>query len=211
MTRAFAASAGLLLTVACATGPPPPATPGIVVFTGAVTDSATTEPFGGAIVTLLGGRARAADRDGRYRLTACLGRGDRVILSASRIGYKTKSLPVDVASDTIRMNLGLKVHPMHEDLLLPFEALDDAVFTGTVTDAATAQPLPGAVVALGGSRAVAGPEGRYRLTAGAAFGSRVSLHASRAGYYMTSRAVRARRGGTRLDLRLSPNAPVGGC
>lgn len=214
MRRAVVGAAASLLALSCATLPPPLSAPEVVVLTGIVTDSATSQSLGGgAVVTLPGSPVRVATaRDGRYHLAACLSRGSEVILSVSRIGYGTRWFPVRVDSDTVRVNPGLEVDHLYEPVLdFADEDLEDVVFSGTVTDA-TSSPLPGAVVALGADSAVVGLDGRYKFVARKAIGSQMNVQARRPGYYTTVQPVRVSAIRTvRADFRLSTVAPLEGC
>lgn len=82
------------------------------------------------------------------------------------------------------------------------------VFTGTVTEASTSRPLPGAQVSLVGTnrRAVTAADGTYRLAASAERGSRITLGVSRIGYGSERRAVVVGTDTVRVDFRLSASS-----
>jgi len=91
-------------------------------------------------------------------------------------------------------------------LVLPSvpSAAAQAVLTGTVTDASTGAPLPGATVTVGARGAATGADGRFRLPA---LPRDTATAVVRFLGYATQRAaVDLRAGDARLDVRLAPDA-----
>jgi CBS domain-containing protein len=137
--------------------------PPIGSLTGTVTDAATGEPIEGALVTLEYhdvSRTAVTDADGWFEfaevdICRCM-----KALFASKDGYETWSEMVAIDGDTV-MDIALE----------PVDGPDDpntGTLKGTVTDAATGEPIEGATVTLeyhGIVRiATTDPEGQYAFT-----------------------------------------------
>jgi hypothetical protein len=93
----------------------------------------------------------------------------------------------------------------------PLPAPTVVVLTGTVRASATSRPLSGAMVMLPGTpvRVTTNVDGRYRLAACLARGSRVALRASAYPYDTKWLPVRVDSDTVRVDLRLEPQSSHG--
>ena len=136
---------------------------------GQVTDGVTHQPIAGATVSA-GGVSAATDANGNYSITNIA--PGTVQVSVAKTGYQTINATATLASGVI-----LVYSP---SLYPPGQGPNAASLTGTVVDAATNQPIAGAVVTVGSQSATTDANGAFTLN-GLSAGA-VSIVVSASGY-----------------------------
>ncbi|MDA8105786.1 MAG: carboxypeptidase regulatory-like domain-containing protein [Nitrospiraceae bacterium] len=154
--------------------PTPPPSPTSGTVTGRVIDASTSQPLAGALISS-GQLAATTSGTGEFTLTN-MPAGSQTV-SVSLAGYATSTATVNITVGSIT-NLGA----------IPLSSNPTTgIIKGTVTDAATGQPLSGVTIGISGSyagSATTGPDGSFTIT-GVTPGA-VTITASLSGYYSIS-------------------------
>lgn len=132
-----------------------------VTLTGAVSDSVTGRPLGGAIVSLTGGaRATRSDAVGQFAIVVPW--AGEVILEARRIGYGQRRISVEIKDGAEKVDVNIGMSRLATLDTVRVRASDRALY-GVVGTARDLQPLNGAEIELLGSgfKAKSDANGRF--------------------------------------------------